>query len=255
MELQTFFSLIVAFFVGGVSAYLGSLMLTKRMALVGDALGHIALPGMGLALLFNINVFWGALIFLLLGIFLIWLIEMRTALPLETLVGVIFVISLAIGFLIIPEPELIESLIGDISKVKIFDVFLAIFLSLTTLYFVQKIYPNLLLINLSKDLAKSQNISIEKTNLIYLLTIAAIVATGIKIAGSLLVGALLIVPAATAKNLAQSFKGYMKLSAFFGIFSSFLGVILSSFFNINPGPLIVLISSLFFLFSLFKKRI
>ena len=69
MTNQFILSLISGIFIGGVAGYLGSLMLTKRMALVGDALGHVALPGMGLALLFGFNVSFGAFLFLLLGIF------------------------------------------------------------------------------------------------------------------------------------------------------------------------------------------
>ena len=95
---QFILSLISGIFIGGVAGYLGSLMLTKRMALVGDALGHVALPGMGLALLFGLDVSFGAFLFLLLGIFLIWLFEIKTSLPMEALVGIVFVASLAIGF-------------------------------------------------------------------------------------------------------------------------------------------------------------
>ena len=69
MSNQFLFSLISGIFIGRAAGYLGSLMLTKRMALVGDALGHVALPGMGLALLFGLDVSFGAFLFLLLGIF------------------------------------------------------------------------------------------------------------------------------------------------------------------------------------------
>ena len=63
MTSQFLFSLIAGIFIGGAAGYLGSLMLTKRMALVGDALGHVALPGMGLALLLWANVSLGAFLF------------------------------------------------------------------------------------------------------------------------------------------------------------------------------------------------
>jgi len=69
MNSQFLFSLISGIFIGGAAGYLGSLMLTKRMALVGDALGHVALPGMGLALIFGLDISFGAFLFLLLGIF------------------------------------------------------------------------------------------------------------------------------------------------------------------------------------------
>ena len=63
MNSQFLFSLISGIFIGGVAGYLGSLMLTKRMALVGDAFGHVALPGMGLALLLGLDVSFGAFVF------------------------------------------------------------------------------------------------------------------------------------------------------------------------------------------------
>ena len=88
---QFLLSLTAGIFIGGAAGYLGSLMLTRRMALVGDALGHVALPGMGLALLLGLDVSFGAFVFLLLGIFLIWLFEIKTSLPTESLVGVVFV--------------------------------------------------------------------------------------------------------------------------------------------------------------------
>ena len=69
MNSQFLFSLISGIFIGGAAGYLGSLMLTKRMAFVGDALGHVALPGMGLALIFGLDISFGAFLFLLLGIF------------------------------------------------------------------------------------------------------------------------------------------------------------------------------------------
>ncbi|NCQ02827.1 metal ABC transporter permease, partial [Candidatus Wolfebacteria bacterium] len=75
---QFLFSLITAIFVGGAAGYLGSLMISKRMALVGDALGHVALPGIGLALLLGLNVSLGAFVFLLAGVLLIWFLEKKT---------------------------------------------------------------------------------------------------------------------------------------------------------------------------------
>src|SRR3989344_8604680 len=175
-------------------------MLTKRMALVGDAVGHVALPGIGLALLLGLDVSFGAFLFLLLGIFLIWLFEIKTSLPTEALVGVVFVASLAIGFLIVPEPELLEALFGDISKVSFEMALAAIIFSLLIFFVINRIYPKMILASISNDLAKSEGIKVKKQNFIYLLSIATLVALGVKIVGSLLVGALVIIPAATDRK-------------------------------------------------------
>ena len=163
---QFWFSLITSIFVGGAAGYLGSLMITRRMALVGDALGHVALPGIGLALLFGLNVSIGAFVFLLAGVLAIWFLEKKTYLPTETLVGVIFVLSLALGFLITPQPELLEALIGDISKVSFVDTAISIILSIFVLYIIAKIYPKIMLSSISEELAKVNKIDINKYNFI-----------------------------------------------------------------------------------------
>ena len=234
---------------------MGSLMLTKRMALVGDALGHVALPGMGLALLLGLDVSFGAFFFLLLGIFLIWLFEIRTSLPTEALVGVIFVASLATGFLIVPKPELLEALFGDISEVSFGMAIASVVFSILIFLVINRIYPRMILANISNDLAKSQGIKIKKQNFIYLLSIAAMVALGVKIVGSLLVGALVIIPAATSRNLSKNLKEYSLGGVVLGILSCFLGGLLFKLTGLPAGPLIILTSTLFFLISLiFKPR-
>ena len=254
MDNQFLFSLISGIVIGGVAGYLGSLMLSKRMALVGDALGHVALPGMGLALLFGLDVSFGAFLFLLLGIFLIWLFEIKTSLPMEALVGVVFVASLAIGFLIVPEPELLEALFGDISKVSFEMMITSILFSLLIFLVINRIYPKMILANISEDLAKSEGIKIKKENFIYLLSIAAMVALGVKIVGSLLVGALVIIPAATARNLSKNLKEYYLGSVVLGILSCLFGILLFKLTGLLAGPSIILTSTLFFLISLIFKR-
>jgi len=255
MDNQFLLSLIVAIFVGGVAGYLGSLMLTKRMALVGDALGHIALPGMGLALLWGLNVSLGAFVFLLLGILLIWFLETKTHLPTETLVGIIFVFSLALGFLITPEPELLHALVGDISQVFLLDAAASVVLSIFVLYVVNKIYPKIMLASISEDLAAVSRINIKKYNLIYLLAISIIVALGVKVVGSLLIGALVIIPAAASRIISQNIRQYTLISALLGILSCVLGILFSKITGLPVGPLIILTCILFFAISLvFKKE-
>ncbi len=254
MNDQFLFSLISGVFIGGAAGYLGSLMLTKRMALVGDALGHVALPGMGLALLFSLDVSLGAFIFLLLGIFLIWLFEIRTSLPTEALVGIVFVASLAVGFLIVPEPELLEALFGDISRVSPTMALASVVISVLIFLAVNRIYPRLILSGISGDLAKSEGIKVGRLNFIYLLLIAILVALGVKIVGSLLVGALVIIPAAAARNLSKDLSGYYKGSIIFGILSCLLGTLLFRFTGLPAGPLVILSSTFFFLISLIFKR-
>ncbi len=198
-----FLSLMVGAFVGGAAGYLGSLMVTRKMALVGDALGHVALPGMGLALLLKVDVTLGAFVFLALGILLIWRLGEKTSLSSETVVGIVFVSSLAMGFLIVPEPELLESLIGDIGKVSFPWALVSVGVSIGVAILVNRIYPGMMLMSISVDLASVEGIAATRYNLIYLAAIALIVSIGVKVTGSLLVGALVIIPPATARMISR----------------------------------------------------
>src|SRR2546422_10773625 len=116
-------------FVGFAAGYVGSLMVLKRMALVGDALSHVALPGLALGILFNFNPFLGAFAFLFAAAILTWYIERTTRLFPESIVGVLFVTALAVGILITPEGDLLEALFGDITTVTLLDADLAIGIS------------------------------------------------------------------------------------------------------------------------------
>src|SRR3989338_4585651 len=242
--------IISALFIGLAAGYLGSFMVLRRMALVGDALSHVALPGVALGLIFNFNPLLGAFATLFLGIVCIWLIEQKTKLSTESLVGLCFTVSLATGLLITPEPELLEALFGDISKVTGLDMILAIALSLTVIMETSQISRGLMLGILSDDLARSNGVKTTRINFIYLLLVAVIVALGIKVVGTFLMGALVVIPAITAKNFAKSLKSYVWGSAVVGLLGALMGIILANALSLSPGPIIVLVSGGLFLISL-----
>src|SRR3972149_2293858 len=108
--------LAVGIFVGGASAYLGSFMVLKRMSLVGDALSHVALPGMAIAIALGLSPMLGAFVALIIATIGIWYFQETSEVYPEALVGVFFTASLAIGILITPEPDLLEALFGSIEK-------------------------------------------------------------------------------------------------------------------------------------------
>ena len=95
--------LAIAVMIGASSGAIGSLVLLRRMALAGDALSHVALPGIALALAYHADPFWGVLGFLVPAAVLVWWLEGKTQLHPETLVGLLFTTSLAVGILTIPE--------------------------------------------------------------------------------------------------------------------------------------------------------
>jgi ABC-type Mn2+/Zn2+ transport system permease subunit len=235
------FSLIVGISVGVAAGYLGSLMVLEKMALVGDALSHVALPGLALGILYGFNPFFGAFAFLFSSAVIIWQLGRITKLSFETLVGAVFTLALAIGILIIPEPELLEALFGDITTVGLMDTIIAIVVSIVTIYLTKTIYKGIVLGMISEELAISKGIKVAKMNLLYLLLVSLAVAIGIKITGTLLVGFLVVTPAAAAKTISSNLFRYSMLSSIFGGVSASSGVLLSNYLNLHPGPLVVLV--------------
>jgi ABC-type Mn2+/Zn2+ transport system permease subunit len=252
--MQLILALILGAFIGGVAGYLGSLMVTKRMALTGGALGHLALPGIALALIYDFDVSLGALIFLGFGTVLIWLIEQRTRLPMEAVIAVVFSSSLAVAFLFLPEGETTPALIGDVSRITLTEVAITVVLSLIVYFVTKGFFNKLVFAGISEDLAKVQGINMKKTNLIYLTCIALVVALGVKVVGGLLTASLVAIPASTCRNVSKNLLQYSYGAMILGSLASILGIIAFGFTGIPAGPLIIIVSTLFFLISLIFVR-
>jgi len=235
------FSLLIGATVGVSAGYLGSLMVLKKMALVGDAMSHVALPGLALGLLFHFPVFLGAFAVLFVSAVVIWYLGRVTRLSFESIVGAAFTLALAIGILMISDKlELLESLFGDITNVTILDTIAAVVISITAILLTKMIYKKLVLGMISEELAVSKGINVSQTDLLYLLLISLVVAAGIKIVGSLLVGFLVAVPAASAKNVSSNLLKYSVLSSILGAVSASSGVLLSNYLNVQSGPMVVI---------------
>ena len=201
-----FFSLVSGMFIGGAAGYLGSLMLSRRMALVAGPLGHLTLPGIALALIWGFDVSLGAFPFVILGVVLIWLLEMKTKLPMEALTAVVFASGVAIAFLFLPIQQAETALVGDISKAGGRDTAISVALSLAIMFAVKRGYAKLILSHISEELAAAEGVNAKRTNLLYLLLIAVIVALGVKMVGGLLTAALVAIPPSAASNIAGNLR-------------------------------------------------
>jgi zinc transport system permease protein len=229
-------------------------MVLEKMALVGDALSHVALPGLAIGLTFNFNPYIGAFVFLFASAVIIWHIQRVTKISFEALVGALFTLALAIGILLYGDnlDALEAALFGDISQVTLLSVLTAVGLSVVAITLTKVIYNKLVLAMISEDLAVSKGINVARTNLLYLFLVSVVVAIGIQIVGTLLVGFLVIVPAITAKNLSSNMRRYAMLSSIFGAIASFAGVFMWSTYNFNlpfPGPLVVFAGIVIFAIS------
>jgi zinc transport system permease protein len=242
-------SIWIALLVGIASGSVGPFILLRRMALVGDALSHVALPGIALALIYGIDPFYGVVVFLMAAALVIFWLEGRSRVPPDAIVGLLFTASLAIGILIIPNSEIIESLFGAFPTLGLpfLISFLAAAAVLAALCFV--LARQFLFLIVSPDLARVNGLG-RKYDLALMVIFAMIVALGIKLVGTLLMGALTIIPASIAKNISSSMRHYVIASAMLGGAISVAGVWLAEAFRFLPGPSIVLLGVALFVLSL-----
>ncbi len=255
MNTKILLALILSGTIGAIAGYLGSLMLSKRMALMGGALGHLTLPGVALALLYDFDVSVGATLFLAIGVLIIWLLEQKTHLHLEALTAVVFSASLAIAFLFLPKEEIDIALLGDVSQISSITVLVTVIISILLFFTVKKIYASMVLASISSDLAQTSGVNLKLNNALYLICIAVTVALGVRIVGGLMTAALLAIPACTAKNVSRNLSQYTIVSTIVGSLACILGVIAYAISDVPAGPLIIIASALLFLVSVFKQKV
>src|SRR5665647_60136 len=179
------YSLIVGIAVGFSAGYLGSIMVLEKMALVGDAMSHVALPGLALGVLLGFNPLLGGFVFLFVSAILIWYLGRVTKLSFETLVGAAFTLALAIGILLYGgDLDALEAaLFGDITRVDLTYAVIAVAVSLAVVFLTRFIYRKIVLGLISEELAISKGINVARTNLLYLLLVSVTVAIGIQVTG------------------------------------------------------------------------
>jgi zinc transport system permease protein len=249
-----FLSLVSGVFIGAAAGYLGTLMLSRRMALVAGPLGHLTLPGIALALLWNFDVSIGAFPFVILGAIIIWILERKTKLPMEALTALVFASGVAIAFLFLPIEQAEAALVGDISRVGPGGTALSVIGSIAIMLVLRRAYPRLILVSISDELAASEGISVRWHNLLYLFLIAVIVALGVKMVGGLLTAALVAIPPCAARNLGKNLRQYTVAAMAVGAGSAALGVVLSNLLRLPAGPLIIVVSGAVFLVTVLFAR-
>jgi len=255
MTTNFYFLLVIGALVGVVSGLLGSLMILKRMSLVGDALSHVALPGIAVALMIGINPMFGAFVALLVAVLGIWYLEKTSDTYPEALVGLFFTTSLAVGILITPEMELFEALFGSIEKISTLDGVVIVLSSLVIFTVIRFIWQKLILDIVSPDLARVGGIKMTRVNLLFLLMVGLAVALGVKFLGTLLTGALVIIPAIAARNISQNLSAYRVWSMVFGALSAVVGIVLGFWLTLPVGPLVVLVGVGLFLLTLLYRKL
>ena len=227
------------------------------MSYYGESIAHSSLLGVGLGILLGTGINFGVIfVCLLFGILFLWL-QQNKILSTDTLLGVLAHLALSIGIIVISLNRIkidIEAfLFGDVLTVSSGDLWVMYLGVAIAILLIFLNWSSLLLVTIDEDLARAEGINPIYINLLLTLVLTIVVAVSLQIIGLLLITAMLIIPAATSRRLANS-PGQMALIAtLVGIISVFSGIFLSVELDAPSGPSIVVISAILFFLSLSIK--
>ena len=238
-----------------ISGLVGCFVVWRRLSYYGESIAHSSLLGAGLGILLGIGINFGVVfICLLSGILFLWL-QQSKALSSDTLLGVLAHVALALGIIVISfnkiKIDLHAILFGDILTVSYNDIwgmYVGVLLAVIIILFN---WSSLLLVTVDEDLAKAEGINPLYMNLLLTSVLTIVVALSLQIIGLLLITAMLIIPAATARRLVNSPELMVVVATLIGVFSVIIGIFLSVEADIPSGPSIVVISAILFFLSHF----
>ncbi|WP_237687942.1 iron chelate uptake ABC transporter family permease subunit [Sneathiella sedimenti] len=240
-----------------IAGPLGCFVVWRRMAYFGDSLAHSALLGIALGLLYGININLGTVIVCAaFALLLVWL-QQRRVLATDTLLGILAHAALSIGmvalsFLNNVSFDLYSYLFGDILTVRISDLYWIYGGGLMVIGLLILNWSSLTLMTLHEDLARAEGVNTVWANILLMLLMTIVVAVSIRIVGILLITSMLIIPAATARQLVTSPESMAIWAAVFGLIAVIAGISGSVEFDTPSGPSIVTAAAIMFaLFSTF----
>lgn len=233
---------------------LGCFILWKRMAYFGDALSHFSLLGIVFGLLFHINMTVSLLLVAALFAFLLIMLQKKRTLTSDTALSILAHSGLAIGLVVISflhdiRVDLMAYLFGDILAINNMDIILIYTGMVAVLGWLLTLWRPLLLAAIHEDLAYVQGINVTLVHIQFMLLVAILVALSIKLVGILLVSALLIIPAAAARNFATTPEKMAFFAVIAGVLSVVLGLQSSLKWDTPSGPSIVVSALVIFIFS------
>jgi zinc transport system permease protein len=249
------YPVILAIFAAAAAGLVGAFALMKRTVLAGDVMSHIAIPGLGLAVIWKINPLVGGGLTLLAGILLIWHLQKSTELSSEAAIGVIFASSVALGALLInSKEELVDALFGGFGNLATGEFVFGMAVSIFIIAALWTLRNKLIIGLFSPELATSAGININAVNLWFLLIFGLAILVSLRFLGALLVGSLIIIPASAARQLTHSLGKFLVMAMALSVAAMLIGFYLSAQYGLQQGPTVVVTAATLFVLSLFKKK-
>jgi ABC-type Mn2+/Zn2+ transport system permease subunit len=246
--------------VGVLCAVMGTYVVLRGMAFLGDALAHAILPGVAIAYLLHGNLLVGALVAAVVVALGIGVFSRQGTVKEDTAIGILFAAALSLGVALISSiktyaVDLSHILFGNVLGVSSADLWLTGGLGVLILVTVFLLFKPFLVISFDPVLAATMRLPANLLRMLMLVLLALTVVVSLQTVGVGLAAAMLVTPAATAYLLTRRLVPMMLLSALVGALSSVIGLYLSYYIDVVSGAAIVLTATMFFLFAfLFGPR-
>lgn len=239
-------------------ALLGTMVVNNGMAFFSDALGHSALTGVGIGALLGMTRYSAVMVaFAVVFALLMNRIRHSRLSSTDTVIGVFSSCGVALGLVLLSRgggfSKYQSLLIGDILSISASEL-IALAVTLAAVAVIWLLCFNQLhAVSISPALARSKGVPVGWLDNLFVVIIAVVVMLAIQWVGLLIINAMLILPAAAARNVAGSMRSYHLLALIFGLFSGVLGLFLSYYNAVAAGPTIVLVAAALF-FGTFLLR-
>ena len=242
-----------------VFAILGTMIVNNKMAFFSDALGHSALTGIAIGMVLGItNINIAMILFAIVFALLLNYVKNKTSYGADTIISVFSSIAIALGLAMLAQSgnfnKYSSYLVGDILSITNAEIFYVLIAAIVVYTFWYFTFNKLNIISINSTLAKSKGINVKKIDNIFVVLIAIIVMISIRWIGILLINSLLILPAAASRNVANNMRKYHLFAVLFSLFSGLTGLIISYYFNVGAGPMIVIISGIIYFVTLLIKK-
>ena len=237
---------------------LSTMVVSNRMAFFSDSLGHGAFTGIAIGVLFgSVSPLMSLLAFSVVFALFITYIKSKSTASTDTIIGVFSSTAIALGLMIMSYGggfnKFSSFLIGDVLSITDDDLQALAIVFVLVIIAWALLFNRLLVLSINSSFARSRGISTFWAEGLFAAILAVVVSISIQWVGILIINALLVLPAAAARNVTRNVKQYHVVSVLIALFAGFTGLILAYYFNMAAGATIVVLSAAIFFFTLILK--
>jgi zinc transport system permease protein len=251
-------ALLALLLIGPLCALLGCMVVSNQMAFYSEAMGHAALTGIAVGVIAGLADPTGAMVvFGVVMALAITLVRRVSAISTDTVIGVTMAFAVALGVVLLSRgggfARYSRYLVGDMLTITRPELARLGLLALAVLGVWLTLFNNLFLVTVNRSLARSRGIRVGLVEALFAVLVAVVVSLCIPWVGILVINSLLILPAATARNLARGTPQYYALAVAFSLVAGVAGLVCSFYWDTATGATVVLFSAAFFALSLLVR--